>query len=46
LRRLILLVCGAWVAWWAAKEIAARIPGPPGPSPLDSEHPPGHMTVL
>jgi hypothetical protein len=47
LRRLIVLLAGVWVGWWAAREIAARLANgrPAGPSPLESEHPPGWMRL-
>ena len=46
MRRLLRLAALAWLARWVAGEIAAyagRHPPAPGPSPLDSQHPPGWM---
>lgn len=45
LRRLALLALGAWIARWAAAEIASLLGHrlPPGPPPKDSPRPPGWM---
>jgi hypothetical protein len=46
LGRLAKIVFAYWILQWAAGELAAyagRHWRKPGPSPLESEHPPGHM---
>jgi len=44
-RLMLGLAAGAWIARWAALELASYVVRrrPPGPSPLDSERVPGVM---
>jgi hypothetical protein len=46
LRRLLRFAIVVWLARWIALELASYLghhPRGPGPSPLDSPHPPGWM---